>query len=537
MNLKGIKVTKKMYKKLEEIGVSNLKASMLQGLEEFKKFTWSNFVKQEFSSLINCMFFLDKNGLFNNITDAQLFIFNYYTDVTEMDIATVLSRDDSNIIIDIEYKSGNEAEEKLDIQIIKRIQDHMQQLFLNEKYIVIAMTDEGFYRASYYNGEENVEITNLKELKDLFINFSDNPYVEAILTQANDLAGIHSLYKKMEVGEFKYYEETKKTTEYILDKINEGKKAIVCLSSPGTGKTVVAFKLFFENENSRFLIMNQKFYHSLGLYKYFSSGRCFFGSDTFLNQDLSDKIVIIDEVQRLSKEKILEIINASKATVLFGDAGQAFMKNDLDLDGHKLVKYLKDNDIYVCSKEMKRCKRYNDSAEKSLNFLTSRSSNLNEKIYLEDYKINIYYDVKDFLQSYHNCKGGKKMFTTYDYRDNSSIKIGDETFLMADRDFYTFSIVTGYENYLGHTLHAISFDIENNYVYLNNVKVLTKKSKDILVKNDSDLKNEELITKFLNELNILFTRGKKTLNIYTDDIEVYLYLNKKLKSIHQISNF
>ena len=534
MNLKGIKITKKMYRKISEIGVSNLKASTLHGLEEFKKFTWSNFVKQEFSALINCMDILEEKGVFSNICDSQLFIFNYYTDVTEMDIATVLTDNDgNNVILDIEYKSGDDAEEKLEEQIIKRIQDHMKQLFLNEKYIVIAMTDRGFYRANYYDSKNNIDIITIEELKSFFENLSNNSYVETILTQANDLAGIHNLYSKMETGEFKYYEETKRTTEFILKKINEGKKAVVCLSSPGTGKTVVAFKLFFENENVMFLIMNQKFYNSLGLTKFFITGRCFFGSDTFLKQDLSDKIVIIDEVQRLNKEKILEIINASKATVLFGDSGQAFMPNDLELDGHKLVNYLKENGIYVHNKELKRSKRYNDSVEKALNFLSSRSLSLKENIVLEDYKINLFYDVNDFLTSYHSCKGGKKMFTTYDYKDISSMLIGDEIFYMADREFYAFAISAGPENYLGHTLHAISFDVENNYICLKNVCVVNKKGKDLLMRKNDDSFNEERITKFLNELNILFTRGKKTLNIYTDDLEVYLYLNKKLKSIYQ----
>ncbi len=534
MNLKGIKVTKKMYKRINEIGVSNIKTSALQGLEEFKKFNWSNFVKQEFESLIMCINGLEKNHVLNNINDSQLFIFNYYTDVTEMDIATVLTdKEGNNVIIDIEYKFGLEAEEKLDVQMLKRIQDHMQQLFLNEKYVVIGMSDKGFYRAIYYNSNDYIDILTIDELKSLFENFSNNNYVETILTQANDLAGIHNLYYKMETGDFKYYEESKRTTEFIMEKINEGKKAIVCLSGPGTGKTVVAFKLFFENENTLFLIMNQKFYNSLGLTKFFISGRCFFGSDTFLRQDLSNKIVIIDEVQRLTKEKILEIIKSSKSTIIFGDSGQSFMPNDLDLDGHKLVQYLKDNDIYVHCKELKRSKRFNDSVEKTLNFLSSRVQTLKENIVLEDYSINLFYDVNDFLNSYHTCKGGKKMFTTYDYRDNSSLLIGDEIFHMADKDFYTFSISVGYENYIGHTLHAISFDVENNYIYLKNVSVKRKKGKDILVKSDGDNRSEEKITKFLNELNILFTRGKKSLSIYTNNLEVYLFLNKKLKQIYQ----
>lgn len=537
MNLKGIKITKKMYKKISEIGVQNLKSSILYGLEEFKKFTWKSFVKQEFSSLINCIRYLEEKGILDSIGDSQLFVFNYFTDVTEMDIATVLTnQDNNNVIVDIEYKAdiNSDAKTKLDEQTNKRVNDHMQQLFLNEKYIIICMTDSGFYHANYYNSKENIIINSIEELKLLFNTFSKNDYVETILTQANDLAGIHNLYSKMESGEFKYYEETKRTTEFILDKIKEGKKAIVCFSSPGTGKTVVAFKLFFENNDSLFLIMNQKFYNSLGLTKYFVEGRCFFGSDTFLNQDLSDKLVIIDEAQRLSKEKILEIVNASKATVIFGDPGQSFMPNDLDLDGHKLVGYLKEHGVYVYNKELKRSKRYNDSVEKALGFLTSRATELKENIRLEDYHINIFYDVNEFLKMYHSCKDGKKMFTTYDYRDEHTLQIGGETFYMADKDFYTFSISTGYENYLGHTLHAISFDVEYNFVYLKNVSVISKRNIDILTKKEIDSNDEETIKKFLNELNILFTRGKKSLNIYIDDLEAYLFLNKKLKGIYQV---
>lgn len=534
MNLKGIKITKKMYKKLDEIGISKLKVSTLHGLNEFKKFTWSNFSKQEFSNLIKCLMFLEKKEIFGNLDNKQLFIFNYYTDVTEMDIATVLKdKNENNVIIDIEFKSGIEANEKLEIQMIKRIQDHMQQLFLNEKYVLIGMNDDGFYKASYYDSKENHDILSIVDLKLLFETLNGNEYVETILTQANDLAGINNLYCKMESGEFKYYEETKRATEFILNRISEGKKAVVCLSNPGTGKTVVAFKIFFENENTMFLIMNEKFYYSLGLTKYFKSGRCFFGSNTFLSQDLSDKLVIIDEAQRLPKETIVKIINASKATIIFGDVGQSFMPDDLELDEHKLLSYLRENDIYVHSKELKRSKRYNDSVEKSLKFLTSRLNTLKEKITLDDYEINIFYDVSDFLDAYHNCKGGKKMFTTFDNSSKQSLLIGDENFNIADREFSSFAISAGNENTIGHTLHAISFDVENNFVFLNNTCIISKKKKDIIHKCSNNETDEIKITKFLNELNILFTRGKKALNIYTTDFETYLYLNKKLKYIIQ----
>ena len=125
------------------------------------------------------------------------------------------------------------------------------------------------------------------------------------------------------------------------------------------------------------------------------------------------------------------------------------------------------------------------------------------------------------------------MFTTYDYRKQHILLIGDEIFYMAEKDDYSFAICTGMENYIGHTLHAISFDVENNYIFLKGTRIINHKKKDIIFRNDIEPTNEFEVTKFLNELNILFTRGKKSLNIYTDDLEVYLYLNKKLKKILQ----
>lgn len=534
MNLKGLKISKKMCKIILEIGVNNLTFNMLKGLDEFKKYSWSGFQKKELDCLIKAFGVLENNSILENISDNQLFIFNYSTDVTEMDIATVLKNEkNENVIIDIEFKSSEEAETKLDMQILKRIQEHIPQLFLKTKYIIIGMTENGFYRAVYNDGIENANIYNVEELHNLFLTLNDNEYVENVLTQANDLAGIHNLYNSMETGEFRYYEETKRTSEYINKRIEEGNKAIIVFADAGTGKSVIAFKLFFENPNTRLLIMNEKFYRALGLTKYFSIGRCFFGSDTFLAQDLSDKIVIIDEAQRLNKELILEIINASKVSILFGDCGQSFLDGDLSLDESEFVEYLRTNGVYVTSKKIKRSKRYNDSVEEALKYLSNKSLEVKEKISLEDYSIKIFYDASDFLKEYHLCKGSKKMYTTFDYRNVKELTIGEEKFIMSEREFSIFSICSGYENYIGHTLHAISFDVDNNFVYLPNVIIGNRRKKDVLTKEGLDLKNEEAVTKFLNELNILFTRGKKSLNIYTSDFKVYLFLNKKLKDIIQ----
>lgn len=532
MNLKGIKIDKKLYRKISLTGVSKLKNNLLYGLDEFKKFCWGGFTKEEFTALISSMDFLYDAGALEKISDNQLFIFNYYTDVAEMDIATVLKdSNENNIILDIEYKSGECSCTKLDEQLISRVTSHMQQLFLNEKYLIICMNDAGFYRMNYYDSCNSLDSTNIDDLLKLFNEFHSNTNVESILTQANNLAGIHKLYIDLENGKFKYYEDTKRTTELILKKIRDGKKAVVCLSNPGTGKTVAAFKLFFENEDMMFLIMNEKFYKALNLSKYFHTGRCFFGTDTFLSNDLSEKIVIIDEAQRLNEDKILEIIQKSKSTIIFGDVSQSFMPNDLCLDGNGLVDYLIKNGIFTHKKELKRSKRYADDVEIVLNYLVSKSFEPKEKIKIEDYKINIFYNCEDFLNEYNTCIGGKKMFTTFNNSSKEFITIGKQNFKMASRDFFDYAIANANEDYIGHTLHAISFDVENNFVYIPDICVKIRAKKYVMTLNNIMVNDEKKITKFLNELNILFTRGKRSLNILVEDLETYLYLKSKLKKI------
>lgn len=532
MNVKGLKINKYMFKRLEEIGLDNIKSNLLTGMDEFHSFVWSSFNRPEFKDLIHCLNILNDEGVFDNIDDNQLFIFNYITDVTEMDIVTSLKdEDDQNVIIDIEYKTSVESKEKLDKQIKTRVEEHMSQLFLNQKYLIIAMDEDGFYKANYYDSNQNVEIIDVEVIKELISSFNQSDRVEAIFTQANNLAGIHLLYDDMEKGKFKYYEENKRATDYILEKINIGYKAILCLSGPGTGKTVVAYKLLFENPDAIMLMMNKKFYFSLGLQKYFRDGKCYFGTDTLRQHDYSDKILIIDECQRLSKNELLDIINKSKAAVIFGDLNQSFMPNDLNMDENELIEYLKENNVYSCKKQLKRSKRYNDSVDKALSYLSSKDNSLGKNIKLEDYEINLYNDEMQFLKKYQETISGKKMFTTYNNRSKNEIVIANEKFTMADSEFHTFAIVNGFDKYIGHSLHAISFDVENNFVYLDNIGIVSRRNKDVLYRKDYPMVIESVINQTLNELNVLFTRGKKSLNIYVDDLEAYLYLNRKIKQI------
>ena len=535
MNLKGLKITKYLSKQLFELGSDNVSNDLLKGLEEFKKYSWNSFNKQEFFGLINSLNYLFEKEIFLNLNDEQLFIFNYTTDVTEMDIVTALKKDKKNIIIiDIEYKISNNNKEKIDAQLNERVSEHMIQLFPNQDYILIGMDDDGFYKAIHCRKNKIKVINKIQSLKRILDKYNSANNIETIFTQANDLSMINKLYNQIKDNTFKYYADTKVIYNDIMQKVESGNKVIICFAKPGVGKTILALKLFFENKDSKFLMMNQKFYYALNLEKYFEEKKCFYGSDTFVCQDLSQSITIIDEAQRLTKERLLLISKRSKCTILFGDLNQSFMESDLEITKKELKKYFEDNGLETYIKEINKSKRYNDTVEKALSFLTSRLDNVNDIEKIQDYSINICNSEKEFVDAYKNCSGEKKIFTTYRNKDNKVLTINNEEFYIAPKNEYGYSITNGNENYIGHTLHAISFDVENCFVYLNNVCLIKGKNKRqsyIIYKDKFDNFDNRDVNKTVNELNILFTRGKKSLTIFTNDLKLYLYLKSKIKKI------
>ena len=81
-------------------------------------------------------------------------------------------------------------------------------------------------------------------------------------------------------------------------------------------------------------------------------------------------------------------------------------------------------------------------------------------------------------------------------------------------------------------LNIIKHDGSRDYIGLNNIFNDNKKNsfRDELLKTiDEDY--YFTLKLFLNKLNVLFTIGRKLLNIYIKDIETYLYLNLLLPKI------
>ena len=96
----------------------------------------------------------------------------------------------------------------------------------------------------------------------------------------------------------------------------------------------------------------------------------------------------------------------------------------------------------------------------------------------------------------------------------------------------SFSLWNYRGDYYGTTYHALSFDVDHCFVVLKSAKMVTIEGKRVPHHcSYYDSPSFDDIQIFLNELNILFTRGRESLNICINDIETYLYFNNLIGKI------
>lgn len=281
------------------------------------------------------------------------------------------------------------------------------------------------------------------------------------------------------------------------------------------------------------LIINSKLYYALNFNsKYYNENRATFNSNRFLEIIDKESISIVDECQRLSIDVIARIISKSKFTFLFGDNKQACFKYSTLLKAKDLEKELKKHGFSISSKEIKKTRRYSDAVDKALSFLTSKELNVKDVSIPNDYQIKIFYDEHKFLEYYKNQDGIKKIYVPVNQADCDHILIDSVRFDKAKFNDDSFSIWNDSMNYFGTTYHALSFDIDHCFVFLNKIHVISYEKRQIMYFKDKII-NEDLISTELysNELNVLFTRGKKSLSIYVNDIETYLFLNYRLSKL------
>lgn len=534
MNIKGLKLNRNLIHLIND-SIDNINGNNLHGIDYFNAFSWKGFTKEEFKNLLKLFVYLDSSNVFSIFSDDQTFIFNYSTDVTEMDIATVVEKDGKLILLDIESKNGTDKDlqKKIKEQIRKRKDDHLPQLIKDNPFLTMGFVNEKFVCGYYFDGVSTFEISNFEEIVLIFNTFSEYRAVEDYLTQTSNVASIAKVCNDIKEGSYKFYEDTNRHYSKLIEKIGKENASIV-YGHAGTGKSVLALKIFFENTNTKILIVNSKLYYALNFNKkYYYEDRATFNTDHFLNIIDENTISIVDECQRISIETMAEIITKSKITYLFGDNRQACFKGSTLLKAKELERKLKATyGFIVSSKEINKSRRYSDAVDKALGFLTCKDSNLKDVRLPADYQIKLFYDEHKFMNYYKSLNGIKKIYVPVNQANKDEMSIDGVVFRKANYDDDSFSIWADSLNYYGTTYHALSFDIDHCFVYLDNIHMVGLGKKQVMFYEPSCQKDEiSKIDLFLNELNVLFTRGRKSLNIYVNDIETYLYLNLLLSKL------
>lgn len=228
-------------------------------------------------------------------------------------------------------------------------------------------------------------------------------------------------------------------------------------------------------------------------------------------------------------KQILDLTSKCSKLVLFGDLDQSFMENDLLTSKSILANQISSLGKKVKQKQLVNAKRFSNSASICIDYLLNyKEKDIDEK--LCGYNINIFHDEELFIKEYNNCQGIKKMYMTYNHKNDSITRIGGKRFRHADWNYDNFSIGAVNSDLIGNTLHAISFDVEHCFVYLPDIFIKEEREKTYFAYEGIENVNIK-IRKLHNELVILFSRGQLSLNVCVADLRTYLLFNKRFKRI------
>lgn len=533
MNVKGIRINKKIAYALNQ-RIDAIPLAMLRGLDVFNSFNWIGFSKNEFKSLLSLFGALISTGCFERVKDDHLFVFNYSTDVAEMDIASVVRMGDKQVFVDIESKNGNDdcLLQKINSQIEKRVENHLPQLLGDSPYIVAGFANGNLVKCVYFDGTKKVEITSVEEFAQLTNEFEGDNEAEGVLYQYSSLASIVRVCSDIRSGKYSYFEETCRLSDALAEAQRDYNCAVV-FGNAGTGKSVLALKFFFENQDSKFLVLNSKLYYAMGLAREYATGRATFNSNSFIRSIDKNTISIVDECQRLSLKQIKQIVKKSKFTFLFGDCRQTFSDTGFLEGAEKLSEILESECGAKClTKIVKKTRRYSDEVAVALDMLTSLDEKRTVAKLPEDYSIKVFFDENDFMSEFASVSGNKKLYLPICDAKSQTLSIGGKIFRKADSKDDTFSIWPSNDDAYGVTYHALSFDIDHSFVYLPGARIIEYEKKRVLYTfNKPDPSSFVDIRTYLNELNVLFTRGRKSLSILIKDIEAYLYIKTLINKL------
>jgi hypothetical protein len=539
MEIKAYKIT---FSQLIAIFTEDYEKMSLSLLDGLKKMGKPNITRYELDSIRLGIMDLYKNKAFNEKSGKIDLYLNLNFGYGELDLSFFVTYKNKLTWVDFEEKTlsqGGDKEEtrkKLEEQIEKHSNEILENYKNDCSYLIIGYIDNTFVKCLLKESEKSKANLKYEELLSVLQNSIPVENSETIISDLQHLGNVRNTIKEISTKKFKFFKTTTSYTKSIEALYENGGKAAVCYGGAGSGKTIIAFNLLLNSKYSdkvKLLLMNKKFYYSLGLDLYYFQKKCFYGSNAFLDEIDADTIAVIDEAQRLPFDTLIEIVMKAKFTVILGDSNQSFYFSDNIMSMDELVDAIQSKGIDCKGKTIAKFCRYNQETHELIQQLTSIDgrkkllNNFNEENC--NYSFEIYNNLSVFLNDYLREDSKKLFIPTKDRYSFSPFLFENKKFELLENGEDIFSYPDREEvSYIGDTFHAISFDVENCYVLLNNTGLSSIGKNQILTNKLSQNHTPEYDRQYLNELNVLFTRGTKSLHIYAKDVYAYLFLRMRL---------
>lgn len=404
-----------------------------------------------------------------------------------------------------------------------------------------------YYFNSKYKFCENTYPKVIKQNKKLddtsYIVINPNTQITQIYNNSKELDNLVYAY----TGKLDLTYETQQNFDSIIKSIESGDRFIITEGMARTGKTVIAMRLLNKYPESTLLLMNYLFYKSLkkrfqALDVVFPENRIFHHDprkkdDGFwgFGKNIDMRFIIVDEAQRLgdyysynsSTNEIDQIVNCfnQKHAIFLGDNYQKLnpkydkgivkIENTLITKGYDYKKFLFTHSIGMPSNIINSIKYllYND------NYINSCK--------LENYEVNVYYDVENFIKAYKTDNAVLKHMATV-YLEGA---VGND---LPGYTIFNYGKFPQIEYFLDDQIKAhnilvpyalISRELDSIYIYLP--KSIKTDGKSIYIDHILNPNNEYL----LNQLYVLMTRAKLSINICCQNYDVCNYFIKKLDNL------
>ncbi|PPE04457.1 hypothetical protein EELLY_v1c01320 [Entomoplasma ellychniae] len=500
--------------------------------------------------------FVDNNTSVFDKSEYMYFNFSFAGQM-EFDNINVLEYKRQKMILNIECKRKmgdiEEVIDKSDKQAKENIEKQLNRMFNETEYSFLVLKFVGTeFKGGYFKPKNSSKITKqtkYEQIQTKIKNFKISNHNSEIIEQSWKRLSSQDLINSIKMKNYKFSKDNDDYYEKIENFINSNKKILFINGHAGSGKTFLSLRTFYNNLKSDMLVLNQKFYKTFFVEHIESRGEKIvtYGSDWLLNKG-TNEMVIVDESQRLSFTTLKKIIEKSKKIILFGDEKQIFTETDENYS--MFFSRLREEGFCDLMDKiyLKTSPRFPTGVYNVIEQLSSTKVKKIKKEELSNYEINLFLTPNNFLKQYRkkrSLRENTKIYTNYDASDytikNKKIKIGLEEFeCCGTQEMFFSQRLNVEENMIGNTHHAISYDVDNAFIYIPNLKIVKWKNETWYIFKNHDLfsldnsENEQVYLEAIkqrNQINILLTRATKSLNILIDDPDAYIHFYSKLKKV------